>query len=1760
MAELATAWISIRASTGGMKGDVQKALTGIENQAGKSGQTMGQKISSGIGSTLKKGAVATGVAAGAALGTALTKGIGRLNAIEQAESKLTGLGHSASTVQGAMDSALKAVKGTAFGLDEAATTASMVMAAGIKPGKELEQVLTTVGDTAAIAGTSMAEMGDIFGKVAAKGKLQGDDLNRLTERGIPALQLLSEELGVTTEEAQKMASNGEISFEIFERAMRRGVGGAAQDMGNTTQGAFKNMMAAMGRFGATLAGPFFTQAGSVFRGLTDMFDNLDAKAGPVMERLGKWMESSAVPALQKFGRSAKAAFEEFRNSSLVTSSLARLEGVFNTLGAVGVGVGSALKDIGSALLEAGKALGVSAWQIFLSTLEAGSAVLSALVGPLQAVSGFMRDHPGLVTAAVAAWTAFKTVPGIMAPVVAGVTRMRTAAASAATAFRPLGEGMATYRTYLMQANPAMSSAAANVRTLGAAAGYTASQGFNALRTSARNVLSVFGGPWGAAFAGAALAVTSVIAGNQKLEAAQDQLKSSSSDLARAQQDMWRSMGDAAKVSDAIVDQVDAMMSSIEASINSAQRGITGGWNAFWEDLKTGNLFSGDSPGLQMKEQANMMADAAERARVSFQELGMSNRDVAASVQGTSGDYELLIAKLRGTADGGRDAIAQLAPLREEFLQQQGLSARVGEGYLSLQSSLGTLANEAASSDDRLNALRNTLELLGIISPSASQQIQDMASSVKQLGDAYGDVAAQGEGFSQSVDEFGNKFLLDSGELNLANANTHALADAYRAVADEVNTMVINGASYEEIMSAMGPQFDALGAKAADAGLDVGTLNDQFGLADRDIQASISVQGLEPAERDLVAVTDKMKDVENGATATVRLEGGDTSLAELRRLGVEIVSYDEKTGEAKIRVNDDDVRVKLNDANGKLLEFGGKSVSANMGANADSFNGTKSWIDQQLGVYNGSFYDTTLGADNNPAMMQLNATNILFGGFGASMFTATMGANPTPARNAHGGITGLMNQYTMSNPTTAMHANSGPAMGELGNVNNGMNQYAGSNPNTGIFANGGQALNEIGNVDRAANQATRDRVINITTRYHVETAAGMQTGTGTIPRANGGFLPLHKFADGGSRSDIPSGFLPGQAMIARPQGARGIVQWAERETEGEAFIPLAKAKRGRSTAILDQVANRFGYRLEKYADGGFSKRTPKDFLDFVHARTDHGQSRSLEGAPYVFSGINWGDCSAAMSAIARFAVDLPPFAGRFATANEGAALTGMGFRLGRGPAGSLRIGWKDDPGGPGGGHTAGTLPDGTNVEMGGGRGNGQIGGGAAGWNDGYFTDHAWLPANTIKVTVDGLDEPFGDFQSSFSDALLGKKRSSGITATSSAGSGSGAGRDERPKSWSEIAGLTAYNMVSGLTQDALGVFGVPDELPPILQAYNMMQDAEEHGGVSTWDVSTTAAKVRELEAQVELRKRLIAEGEKAVDVLNNSGVGNASPAMVAAAENKLTSEHHEMLRLQDDLSSAKARLQTMLDTRTAAELEKQAGASASSASLSELPELGGEVAPDVFNLELGPPKIEYDPAKGAEQWRPLVEYLLKEKGLASDKATVDAVIKRINQESTGNPRAQNNWDSNAAAGTPSKGLIQTIDPTFQSYKDPGHDDIWNPEDNLRASFNYVTRDPKFAGRSMKDIYLQAGGYWKGGAIPFGSGVRDDVPLVAAEGEYIVNRFAAARNRGLLEDINSGRSAEPRGGDTYNVYAFDLESSLRELDKRQKQRAFSNMGVR
>lgn len=213
------------------------------------------------------------------------------------------------------------------------------------------------------------------------------------------------------------------------------------------------------------------------------------------------------------------------------------------------------------------------------------------------------------------------------------------------------------------------------------------------------------------------------------------------------------------------------------------------------------------------------------------------------------------------------------------------------------------------------------------------------------------------------------------------------------------------------------------------------------------------------------------------------------------------------------------------------------------------------------------------------------------------------------------------------------------------------------------------------------------------------------------------------------------------------------------------IPVAKVEPGEFVVNREATAKNLGLLLAinagrvdgrqgdlglpRYKDGG--QVGASDLLRFFRGELVNGQkaARSLEGARYDWGGKNWGDCSGAQGQGALFAVGRPATTSRlFSTANEGPQLTSVGFKRGRSSGkNAYEIAYLN--GGPGGGHTSGSIfgADGSvvNVEMGGGRGNGQIGGGAAGARHPQYTDIYHLPlagnsgpsmAEAVSTSVDG----------------------------------------------------------------------------------------------------------------------------------------------------------------------------------------------------------------------------------------------------------------------------------------------------------------------------------------------------------------------------------------------------------------------------------------
>ena len=334
--ELGTGYIIISPSTKGLG----KAIEGSISDGTASGtQKSGKSIISTIGGAFGKiGKAGVGTIAGIASGIAgLTAkgGFDRALNIERAQTKLKALKYDTASVDKIMGNALASVKGTAFGLGDAASVAATLVASGIKQGGDLEGVLTTVGDAAQISGRSFQDMGLIFSQVAAKGKLQGDDMLQLMGSGIPVLQYLADHFHTTTEAASDMVSDGKVSFADFEAAMKEHIGGAAKNAGESFDGMVGNVKAAIGRLGAQFETPLLNAATKVGGKLIPIIDQTTSATGKLADQFAGRLDTAASIAAQKIEDLGNSIASGKTSIADLAAQAATLAGGFATLATVG---------------------------------------------------------------------------------------------------------------------------------------------------------------------------------------------------------------------------------------------------------------------------------------------------------------------------------------------------------------------------------------------------------------------------------------------------------------------------------------------------------------------------------------------------------------------------------------------------------------------------------------------------------------------------------------------------------------------------------------------------------------------------------------------------------------------------------------------------------------------------------------------------------------------------------------------------------------------------------------------------------------------------------------------------------------------------------------------------------------------------------------------------------------------------------------------------------------------------------------------------------------------------------------------------------------------------------------------------------------------------------------------------------------------------------------------------------------------------------
>lgn len=261
----------IQADTAGLRKELEAVKAQIAG-VGKATDDTTKKVTL-LQRTLAGAAAAFGGVQVAA--AALDFGKGAIQAVANYES----LGISFETFLGSADKAKEVLAdlekfsvATPFTPEQVNNAGKALLAFG-EPVEQLQSTLQKIGDVSSATGKDFNELAVIYGKARVAGTLYAEDINQLTEAGVPIIQEFAKELGVSEDQVKKLGSEGKISFSTFERAFANLTEEGGRFFGLTE----KLSQSTAGRI-STLEGNFEQLKRSIGEGLLPVFESLLAGA------------------------------------------------------------------------------------------------------------------------------------------------------------------------------------------------------------------------------------------------------------------------------------------------------------------------------------------------------------------------------------------------------------------------------------------------------------------------------------------------------------------------------------------------------------------------------------------------------------------------------------------------------------------------------------------------------------------------------------------------------------------------------------------------------------------------------------------------------------------------------------------------------------------------------------------------------------------------------------------------------------------------------------------------------------------------------------------------------------------------------------------------------------------------------------------------------------------------------------------------------------------------------------------------------------------------------------------------------------------------------------------------------------------------------------------------------------------------------------------------------------------------------------------
>jgi tape measure domain-containing protein len=310
---------------------LKRAMAGATELVGASARRMGRLTGAGLAglgkggaAALQKGFSVAGTAFKASIGAAMAGGAAAVGVgmkavtaaadFEQTKVAFTTLIGDAAKAEQTLGKLRELGAKTPFEFPELADAGRKLIAFG-ESADSVPETLRRIGDVSAGVQAPVNEIAELYGKARVQGRLFAEDINQLTGRGIPIIQELAEQFGVSDSEVKKLVESGQVGFPAIERAFvsmtSQGgkFAGMMEAQGKTTGGLFSTLKDSINEVFLTLGTPI----NDAIRPLVEQAIGLVQQLTPLATEAGKQIKDAIQLVI--------AAFKSGQLFDLVASSL-----------------------------------------------------------------------------------------------------------------------------------------------------------------------------------------------------------------------------------------------------------------------------------------------------------------------------------------------------------------------------------------------------------------------------------------------------------------------------------------------------------------------------------------------------------------------------------------------------------------------------------------------------------------------------------------------------------------------------------------------------------------------------------------------------------------------------------------------------------------------------------------------------------------------------------------------------------------------------------------------------------------------------------------------------------------------------------------------------------------------------------------------------------------------------------------------------------------------------------------------------------------------------------------------------------------------------------------------------------------------------------------------------------------------------------------------------------------------------------------------